>query len=165
MKSNIRQIMSAVNGSTFVGLNTTTPVKLTGGKKNPLQGRVTKVMRDANVMVFTNKNSNGYANMVERRLQSEGKNPKSFVLGDRPWGTRVEGLPIVEHNGKDYLEVIFLNSGKTEYLVDGKPFDGKIEGLQASPEVDQAGLNDKVIVRTFAVDNIDSIAINQCVFV
>src|ERR1035437_2704714 len=104
-----------VNGSSFVGIDTLTEVKLTGGKKNPQQGHITKRMTGASVMCFQNKTINGYAAMIGRRLLAEGKDPTSFVLGERAWGTRVPNLPIIEHF-KDgamhyYLEVIFLRSG------------------------------------------------------
>ena len=75
-----------VNGSSFVGIDTLTEVKLTGGKKNPQQGRITKKMAGASVMCFQNKNINGYAAMIGRRLLAEGKDPSSFVLGERAWG-------------------------------------------------------------------------------
>jgi hypothetical protein len=44
-----------------------------------MQGRVTKQTTGASVMVFTNQASNGYENMVQRRLVAEGKDPASFV--------------------------------------------------------------------------------------
>lgn len=72
----ISQVLNAVanvNGASFVSISTVTTPKLTGGKSNPHQGRVQKVMTSANVMVFQNKNSNGYENMVNRRLIAEGK--------------------------------------------------------------------------------------------
>ena len=80
---NVSALFSQVSGSSFVGIDTVTVPVLTGGKKNPHAGRVTKVMVGASVMVFQNKNSNGYENMVQRRLAKEGKNPESFVLGHR----------------------------------------------------------------------------------
>ena len=43
-----------LNGATFIGIDTLTAVKLKGGKKNPMQGRVTKVMRNASTMCFSN---------------------------------------------------------------------------------------------------------------
>ena len=49
-----------LNGATFIGIDTLTAVKLKGGKKNPMQGRVTKVMRNASTMCFSNNKTNGY---------------------------------------------------------------------------------------------------------
>lgn len=164
-KYTIREIFANVQGSSFVGIDTETVVGLKGGKKNEMQGRVTKRTLGSQVMVFTNKEQNGYENMVQRRLIEEGKDPTTFAVGPRPWGTRVEGLPIVEHTKdgvlKEYLEVIFLKGGTSEYFLDGNPIAKEdITGLdEPTPKVvtaeeaeagkDQAGLDNKVIVRTF----------------
>jgi hypothetical protein len=158
-----------VSGASFIGLDTLTEVKLTGGKKNPMQGRVTKRMVGASVMVFTNQSSNGYANMVERRLAAEGKDPASFVLGERAWGTRVPNMPIVEHfkDGatKYYLEVIFLKPGKSVYLLDGAPVaKSDIEGLVDKEEGEQGGLENKVVIRSFAADSITEIRVDGKAF-
>ena len=144
-----------LEGGTFVGMDTVTDVKLTGGKKNAQQGRVTKRMTGAQVMCFTNSKTNAYDAMVRRRLEAEGKDPDSFELGPRAWGQRIVGTPFVEHNGKHYLEVIFLKSGSVQYLLDGQPVDETaIEGLPDRKEGDQAGLENKVVIRTFALDSI-----------
>jgi hypothetical protein len=77
------QLINAVaniNGASFVGMDTHTDVVLTGGKKNPMQGRVTKKMVGATVMSFQNKNFSAYEAMVQRRLTAEGKDPEAFVL-------------------------------------------------------------------------------------
>lgn len=150
-------VFGALAGGTFVGIDTRTEVKLTGGRKNPQQGRVTKVMRGAQVMVFTNAEVNAYAAMVRRRLAAEGLDPESFVLGERVWGARIPGTPFVEHNGRHYLETIFMRPGAVEYELDGEPVSpSMIEGLPVA-RIDpdsQAGLGDKVVVRTFALDSI-----------
>lgn len=144
-----------LEGGTFVGMDTVTDVKLTGGKKNPQQGRVTKRMTGAQVMCFTNSKTNAYDAMVRRRLEAEGKDPESFELGPRAWGHRITGTPFVEHNGKHYLEVIFMKSGAVQYLLDGQPVDETaIEGLPDRKEGEQAGLEDKVVLRTFSLDSI-----------
>lgn len=159
----IERIMNEVNGTTFVGLDTETPVKLAGGKKNPLQGRVTKRVTGSNVMVFQNNSNSGYGQMVERRLEREGKDPSSFSLQPRKWGERRVGSPFVDHKGKLYLEVIFLSAGEAEYLVDGEVADpATIEGLPPrKEEAEQGGLNNKVIIRTYNVENIRRVRINR----
>lgn len=153
-----------VNGATFVSINTSTEPKLKGGKKNAHQGRVDKVMEGANVMVFQNKTVNGYEAMVKRRLVKEGKNANSFGLSPRPWGTRIENTPFIEHKGKYYLEVIFLKTGDVTYTLDGVPANpwNDIIGLNLdSLEGDQGGLNDKVIIRTFKIESLTQITINK----
>lgn len=153
--TNLANILSSVNGATFISMDTCTTPVLTGGKKNPMQGRVRKHNTGANIMVFQNKKANAYDNMVKRRLEKEGKNPELFKLQPRKWGTRVQGLPIVEHKGEQYLEVIYLKSGRTSYSLDGHPIDkDNIEGLKISQGGTQGGLNDKVVIRTFKVGSI-----------
>lgn len=178
-KYTLREIFTNVNGASFVGLDTESKVTLKGGKKNPQQGRITKRTIGSSVMVFTNKESNSYENMVQRRLIEEGKDPTSFTVGPRTWGTRIENMPIVEHTKddltKDYLEVIFLKPGKTEYFQDGLPINKEdIEGLDdkedkptlvpapdAEPtSVGQAGLDNKVVIRTYGEDSILAVRID-----
>lgn len=162
--------VSNISGASFVGIDTLTEVKLTGGKKNPMQGRVTKRMIGASVMCFQNKSINGYEAMVQRRLAAEGKDPASFELGVRSWGTRVPNMPIVEHEKdgatKYYLEVIFLKPGNSEYLLDGNPIvAGLIEGLPVVADSEgQGGLDNKVIIRTFAADSVTEIRVDGKVF-
>jgi len=163
------EAVTNVNGASFIGLDTLTEVKLTGGKKNPMQGRVTKRMTGASVMVFTNQNSNGYENMVQRRLVAEGKDPASFELSPRAWGTRVPNMPIVEHfkdgTTKYYLEVIFLKPGKSVYLLDGALIAASdIEGLATAEAGEQGGLENKVHIRSFAADSITELRVDGKAF-
>lgn len=162
--STVREIMTGkVNGASFIAIDTETEVKLAGGRSNPLQGRVTKVTMRSNVMVFSNKNTNAYDNMVKRRLEQEGKDPESFVLSPRAWGIRETGTPFVTHNGNEYLEVIFLKAGATHYRVDGviTPKE-QIPGLPTRKEEgEQGGLDNKVIIRTYAVESILAITVDK----
>jgi hypothetical protein len=159
----IKAEINKVKGSTFVGLNTLTEVKLTGGKKNPFQGRVQKTTRGANVMVFNSTEQNGYENMIKRRMLEEGKDPSTFTLGKRAWGQRIEQSPFIDHNGKTYLECIFITPGKTTYLVDGVEVDkDDIEGIPVTKESEdsQGGIDNKVVIRTFSLESIQSVKIN-----
>lgn len=154
-----------VNGGSFVGLDTLVEVPLLGGKKNPQQGRVTKRMVGAQVMVFQNKEINAYDAMIKRRLEAEGKDPANFILSPRAWGERVPNMPIVTHNGKTYLEVIFLKAGAVEYRLDGAPIaESEIIGLKQGAAGEQGGLDNKVIIRTFAADSITEIRIDNKAF-
>jgi hypothetical protein len=161
----IQELIEGVNGSSFIGIDTDTVPVLKGGKKNPYQGRVHKIMVGASVMVFQNKNSNAYENMVNRRLMAEGKST-NFEVGPRKWGTRVEGTPFVTHNGVTYIEVIFLKAGTVSYTVDGKEVNpATIEGLDVDPtEAVQGGLDNKVIIRTFMASSIKRMTINGKTF-
>jgi hypothetical protein len=160
-----------VSGASFVGIDTLTDVKLLGGKKNPQQGRITKRMVGAQVMVFQNKNINGYESMIHRRLIQEGKDPASFELSPRTWGTRIPNMPIIEHfkEGEGtcyYLEVIFLKPGEAVYLFDGQPIaESLVIGLQPSVPGEQGGLDNKVIIRSFKAESITQVRIDGKVFV
>lgn len=158
---NIREILKNVSGASFIAIDTITPVTLRGGKKNPLQGRVTKSVKGSNVMVFQNKTTNAYENMVNRRLHQEGKFA-DFEVGPRAWGSRIPNTPFVEHDGQLYLEVIFLKAGERKMLVDGVEHNGAIEGLvETGDKAEQGGLENKVIIRTFNVANIKSITVDH----
>ena len=161
----VAQILSGVRGSSFIGLSTKTVPVLAGGRKNPMQGRVTKIMEGANGQVFTNTNVNGYENKVNRRLEAEGK--EAFELSPRTWGHRVPGTPMVEHNGLNYVEVIMSTAGSVRYELDGKPIaKSEIVGLKEKVEGNQGSLSDenKVIVRTFAESSIFEMKVNGQVY-
>ena len=162
----IQEALANLKGSSFIGLDTVTDVKLTGGKGNPFQGRVKKAASGHSVQLFTNKNSNGYENMVKRRLAAEGKDPEAFELSPRAWGTRIPGTAFVEHNGDLYLEVIFLKAGETTLLLDNIPHTGDIPGLPVEKDSGgQGGLEDKVIVRTFKASSIKRLRFDHVEYV
>lgn len=156
----------AVLGSNFINIKTQTLVNLTGGKSNPQQDRVTK-KNESVVMVFQNKKQNAYDNMVKRRLEQEGKDPESFVLGPRKWGNRLQGCPLVEHKGQYYLEVIYINSPNfVEYYLDGNPIKKEnIIGLPERKEDNgQAGLDNKVVIRTYKLSSIIQMTLNKEIY-
>jgi hypothetical protein len=163
---NILENLSDFKGSQIIGLDTVVNVKLTGGKKNPMQGRIKKITEGNVVMIF--KNGEGYKNMVNRRLEKQFDDlgmttvelferiaDKNFEPGPRPWGTRIEDSPIISHRGKLYLECIFIKAGKSKYFLDGEEIaKERITGLPDKKEGRQGGLIDKVVVRTFALESI-----------
>jgi len=159
----ITSILDNVNGGSFISMDTITTPALLGGKSNPMKGRIRKHNKGASIMVFQNKKTNAYDNMVKRRLIAEGKDPDLFKLSPRAWGTRLAGTPLVEHKGALYLEVIFLASGQTSYTLDDQPIDkADIQGLNESkPEGNQGGLEGKVIIRTFKLDSIARLSIGE----
>lgn len=160
----IKQVLANVDGNTIVSIDTVTEPTMSGGQANPYKGRVFKVMIGANVMIFTNKKSNGYENMVNRRLEKEGMDPSSFKVGPRAWGQRIDGTPFVEHNGQMYLEVIFLRPGKPKYMLDlAEVSEAAAETMGVKmdkTEGQQGGLKNKVIIRTFKMDSIAAITID-----
>lgn len=158
----IEKAVGNISGNNFVGLSTVTEVKLKGGKKNTMQGRVQKHTETGSCMIFSNQSSNGYENMVKKRLEKEGKNAESFQLSARAWGERLQNSCFVEHKGEKYLEVIFLGKPRSFYTLDGIEIDKKdIEGLEEKQEGNQGGLDDKVIIRTYNCKNIRKIRIDK----
>lgn len=155
------QVFGTVLAGKYVGIDTVTEPAMRKthpedrSKPNPHFGRVTKHMAGANVGVYGNLKTNAYENAVNRGLAEEGKGSEMFVVGPRAWGHRIPGTAFVEHKGKLYIEMLFKHSGEVEYRLDGKPISKEeIIGLQESPGGEQGGLEDKVIIRTFAVENI-----------
>jgi hypothetical protein len=163
MSTNMAQVLTAMNGAMFIGLDSEVTVDLTGGKSNPMQGRVTKRSTGNSVMVFQNKNGSAYVSMVQRRLVAEGKSAGDYTPQPRKWGERLPNTPIVRHKGKDlntkyYLEVIFLKAGTSEYFLDGAPIDkADIIGLKEVKPSGQGGLENQVQIRTFAMDSLTAV--------
>ena len=167
--NDIKETINKIKGTSFAGIDTMVDVKLFGGKKNPMQGRVTKLTEDSNVIVFSNVEHSPYEAMVKRRMLAEGKDPAEFTVGKRAWGSRVDRSPFIEHNGKYYLEVIFKNSGKSSYFLDGNPIEKEmIEGLENPKQKEsdedeedkaQGGISEKVIVRTYSLDSIKGLRV------
>lgn len=156
--------LANVSGASFISIDTLTTETLTGGKKNPMQGRVTKKTVGASVMVFQNKTTNAYENMVNRRLAAEGKDPSNFELGPRKWGERIKNTPFITHKGELYLEVIFLHKGDSTFFLDGNEIErSEIEGIDKSaPREDaQGGLENSVIIRTFKADSIVALRVDK----
>lgn len=165
----LQALLSNLDGATFASLDTVTKPVLLGGKKNPFQGKVEKHCRAHRVMLFSNKRSNAYENKVRRHLEREGKNPDSFELGPLPWGKRLPESPIIENKGKYYLQVVFLAAGSVEYRVTDTVIDENnhvlafpcfgfpkesITGLNEKSGSEHQGLENEVIVRTYALDSI-----------
>ncbi len=163
-------VLSKLNGCTFAGLDSVTVPVLLGGKKNPMQGKVEKHCLGHRVLLFSNKQSNGYLNKVRRHLEAEGKDPNSFELGPLPWGTRVPETPVIEHNGKHYLQCVFLAPGSTEYRVrDTIDCNGiyavpgdelnkdEIIGLNERSGSEHQNLDREVIVRCYKLESIQAI--------
>lgn len=170
-----KEALKDLSGGTFLGIDTVTTVAMKGGKKNPYLGRVSKVMLGASVMVFSDTHSVAYENMVNRRLKSEaaaaGREFVPFEVGERKWGTKIEGTPFVVHADTYYLQMLFTQSPSSiYYFLDDKPLDLDMkveadyawafalvrEALAKEPAAGtgQGGLIEKVIIRTIKLENI-----------
>jgi len=99
-------------GCSFVGLDMITEVGLTGGKANPMQGKVQKVHTGFVAMLFSNKLSSAYGNMVNRRLEQDDKEA-NFEPSKLPWGVREPQTAYIDHtNAKgeycEYAQLIYV---------------------------------------------------------
>lgn len=150
------------NGCTYISIDSETTQNLTGGKKNPMKGLVTKKSIGNSVGVFQNKNKNGYEEMVKRRLKKENKDPESFELSPRSWGSRIPETCVVEHKGEYYMEVIFNKGGKSTYYFNGKEINkSEIIGFPIpKTSSGQANLENQVIIRTFKISSLITVKMN-----
>lgn len=171
----VKKIVDSIQGGVAIATMTTATIaKLKGGKKNPHQGRITKVTKGSTVQLFANTNDGAYERLVRGQIEAEGKSQEDFVVKPRAWGTRVGATPFIEHKEAFYLEVFLDKSGVVFYLLDGETPIGKedIEGLEdvAKPvsdeakekaEASQGGIEKKVKVVTYSLDSIQSLSINE----
>lgn len=149
-------LLDQLSGSTFVSLDTVTIPTLKGGKKNPQQGRIVKVGRGHKVMIFTNKNKNAYEAKVNRERVKEG-NTEEFKVAPLKWGEHRKDSPLIDHNGKVYLQVMFIKSGEVSYEMDGEPIDkDDIIGLPVVKDSGRQELSKEnmVVIRAYDVQNI-----------
>ncbi|MCP4341306.1 MAG: hypothetical protein GY799_21075 [Desulfobulbaceae bacterium] len=119
-------LKNAPKGTAFVNINALTKVKLTGGKKNPDQGRIEKLKVGQPIKCFTS--IKGYENAMQRAT-----NDPTFKVTSPGWAERVDNTCILKHKSKDSFYLDAQLNGKareTIYLRDGEPCNpDTIEGL------------------------------------
>ncbi len=147
--NDVKELLSRINGCTFASLDAETMPK--PGLKCITTGE--------SVILFTNKKSSGYENMVKRRLAEAGLNPASFSVDALPWGERIKNTPMIIHNGKTYLQCIVLSEGKNEYFVGRYLVNPKDWGLRASHPNQGLPEDTAVKVRTYEVNNITRLSL------
>lgn len=99
-----------------------------------------------------------------KAIEENMADPNDFVVGERKWGTYIEGTPLIEHKGEIYLNVIYLKAGESVYREGGKVIEeDEVLGLNKSkPTADsQGGVNKKVTFRTFKLDSIIELRLNK----
>lgn len=145
----LENLLEKINGCTFANLDTHT---------EPSPG-VRKITTGTRVILFTNKKTSGYENMVKRRLMEAGKDPANFRAGDLPWGQQVPNSPLVEHKDKVYLKCILLTEGQSKYFIGNRQVSG--EGLMLRGRPKQPGLppDDAVKVSCYDLNSIDKITL------
>lgn len=145
----LENLLTEIQGCTFASIDTLTSVS----------PGITKETKGKRVLLFTNKKSSGYENMVRRRLQEAGKDPTTFVSGELPWGTQVPNSPLVEHKGKVYLKCIDLAPGLTKYYMLGEEVDPSGLGLRERNTYQGLEPSSAVRVSTYELSNILRIAL------
>lgn len=135
LNSKLFSNLSKVRNNAIGSIETCQTIQLTGGKKNPMQGRVTKKTSGGSVQFFGNTKSNGYLNMKRRKAAKNGDADAANIKPKkRVWGERIKETPLIFHKGKVYVELVYLHAPKNvEYFLDGKPIDkASIKGLPKS---------------------------------
>lgn len=119
----------------------TSEVTLTGGKKNEMQGKVTKKSKLKVLLIGDSKT------YTEAKLKVD----PYFIAKPRPWGIRLEN-GLVEHKTETYVEFIVKEYLMSEYYLDNEQIDvAKIIGLKESKK------SDDIDFRCVKISNILSI--------
>lgn len=140
----LENLLDKISGCTFANLDAET---------EPSKG-IRKVTTGVRVILYTNKKSSGYENMVKRRLAEAGKNPDDFRSGDLPWGTQVPDSPLIEHKGKVYLKCIVLSPGQSRYYIGTREVGGTGLGLRGHMPDQGLPPGDEVIVCAYKLESI-----------
>ena len=168
MLNQIKSLLSNVNGVSFAQIQYTTKVATAAAYKGLNITKTTK----ANVQIFNNikEFTNVYQNAVQRNLNKQGDNTQFEVQDNYFFHTDI--YSIVEHktNGKLYLYAIFNGRSTGEYFIDGNSAtkedvavyltNSARDKLLNPPKTTHNVLNDidhSVVVRTIALENLDSI--------
>jgi hypothetical protein len=145
----------------------TVPAMNKGGRSgtpvNPFHGDVFKIA-DVNIQAGFH-----YINSVNNQLTREGKEANADVK-PRKWGQRIKGTPLVEHTNKAGTRRLYLEA-KCESVNSVKYVDGKGNEI-AKADLDQwltsrpaksstqANVDKEIILRDYALDSIQWIAID-----
>lgn len=145
----ILPVVKLIRGATFATLDATTA---------PAKG-IKKVSTGVRVILFNTKGGSGYESMVKRRLAEAGRNPDNFVVGDLPWGERVDGTCILQHHGVLYLQCIVLDAGSNDFFIGSLRVSPEGLGLREGCQRTNQGLpvGSEVLVATYKLDSITAI--------
>jgi len=145
----LQELLSRIKGCTFASLDAETV---------PKPG-IHKIVTGERVMLFTNKQTSGYENMVRRKLIQAGKNPDNFVLSELPWGERVPGTPLIYHEGRHYLQTILLAPGEANYFIGRHKVNPEDVGIKERRTNQGLPKGNEVLVSTYALDSITRIVL------
>lgn len=149
-RQELLELLSNVNGTTFVSLETRVNPRLKSG--NPFVN-LEKVSKVCGAIGFNYQNS-----VNNQRLREDLKN--DFKSEPRKWGQRVSGTPLVRHNNKLYLE-IKVQSSESDFFDKNQRINiDKIKPWEYT-STSRQGLEKDVILRDYSIDNISRITINK----
>ena len=102
-----------------------------------------------------------YQNAVNRQRVREAKSDDFEPLA-RGWGQRVERTPLVVHKEAYYLELKVQRVLSTSWLHEGREIDEEEirEFMPAKAKAERQGLDTDVILRDYALSNIQEIRID-----
>lgn len=143
-------LCSRIKGATFATIDSETFVKKS----------IRCVRKGERAILFATSGGSGYENMVQKRLAEAGFNPDSFHVGPLPWGQRIDNLPIIQHNGKSYLQFIRLSGGDVKYYIGTTDIeaDPVVYGIEDSYSLKQGlPLDKQVKIRVYDINNIHRI--------
>lgn len=157
--NNIADLFEKKNAQ-FVHFKAVTEPKMKK-KNNPFANRdVKKVAHVYGIVNFR------YENSVNNQRERENKEA-NFESAPRKWGKHVDGLPFIEHKGRQYLEVK-REKVLYEYLVDGQPVSDKdaeeLESFLYSSEPKRQQLDEVVTLRDYKLEHIHELYANKKVY-
>lgn len=141
-------MLYSVRGATMVSFIASTEPKLKAGNPFPGLRKITKI---GAVLNFN------YTAAVNRQREREGV-VADFVAEPRKWGQRVEGTPIVTHNGKFYVEAKIERSEIMGYIMPDLSMVDEHEVLNWLPNrhSGRQAVEKAIVLRDFSVENIRS---------
>ncbi len=130
-------LLSAIkNGNNFANIDISCPELLTGGKKNPMQGRIIKHTIGLRVEIATDSVINSYEARYNRDLETNGHDG-TYTIKPHAYAVRYGKDTATMHhktNGTPYMRYFMQDNqsgAETYYTLDNKRIDkDKIEGLK-----------------------------------
>lgn len=152
-QNELKNLLLATNGSTFVNIVTHTVPVLVGGKKNIYTG-LTKVSSVNGIINFR------YENSVNNQRDREGLET-NFVAQERKWGKHLS-QSVIEHNDAYYLQIKVEKTQEPEYFLKGSRVDNTEVNKNLPKRKDGTQEVDKtVILRDYNLSNIREIRLNK----
>jgi hypothetical protein len=160
----LADLLMTIRGAKIVALETRTEPRLlakhpASGAPNPFKGNVVKISRVNGIINWR------YGNSVNRQRVREGLAP-DFAAVPRKWGVRVPGTPLVEHDGRTYLELKVERFMEQRYESrDGRELNfASVEAYLPSRSAGRQGVTREVIVRDYDLASIVSMRLDGVIY-